>query len=85
MTSDAWRAWWALTGMGQENLLGFLLFWIGSYALIHGWCGVEIAADTQSMTKSMHLHTRRFPVRGSVGFRGHRAAATLRPSSDNKL
>lgn len=32
----AWKGWWALTGLGQENLLGFLLFWIGSYALIHG-------------------------------------------------
>ncbi|WVO23182.1 uncharacterized protein IAS62_004527 [Cryptococcus decagattii] len=31
----AWRGWWALLGLGQENLLGFLLFWIGSYALIH--------------------------------------------------
>ncbi len=29
----------ALTGLGQENLLGFLLFWIGSYALIHGEWG----------------------------------------------
>ena len=32
----AWKGWWALAGLGQENLLGFLLFWIGSYALIHG-------------------------------------------------
>lgn len=31
-----WKGWYALTGLGQENLLGFLLFWIGSYALIHG-------------------------------------------------
>ena len=31
-----WRAWLTLTGLGQENLLGFLLFWIGSYALVHG-------------------------------------------------
>ncbi|OXG50050.1 hypothetical protein J010_03392 [Cryptococcus neoformans] len=31
----SWRGWWALMGLGQENLLGFLLFWIGSYALIH--------------------------------------------------
>jgi len=31
-----WKGWWALAGLGQENLLGFLLFWIGSYALIHG-------------------------------------------------
>lgn len=30
------KGWWALMGLGQENLLGFLLFWIGSYALIHG-------------------------------------------------
>ncbi|WVQ96124.1 hypothetical protein IAU59_003226 [Kwoniella sp. CBS 9459] len=30
-----WKGWWALSGIGQENLLGFLLFWIGSYALIH--------------------------------------------------
>ncbi|WVR08165.1 hypothetical protein IAU60_005211 [Kwoniella sp. DSM 27419] len=30
-----WKGWWALAGIGQENLLGFLLFWIGSYALIH--------------------------------------------------
>lgn len=32
----AWKGWLALTGLGQENLLGFLLFWIGGYALIHG-------------------------------------------------
>jgi hypothetical protein len=25
-----------LSGLGQEGLLGFLLFWIGGYALIHG-------------------------------------------------
>ncbi|WRT69561.1 uncharacterized protein IL334_006549 [Kwoniella shivajii] len=31
----ALKGYWALTGIGQENLLGFLLFWIGSYALIH--------------------------------------------------
>ena len=31
-----WKGWWALMGLGQENLLGFLLFWIGGYALIHG-------------------------------------------------
>nr|XP_031859746.1 uncharacterized protein CI109_004818 [Kwoniella shandongensis]KAA5526818.1 hypothetical protein CI109_004818 [Kwoniella shandongensis] len=30
-----WKGWLALSGIGQENLLGFLLFWIGSYALIH--------------------------------------------------
>ncbi|KAL7425013.1 hypothetical protein Q5752_000700 [Cryptotrichosporon argae] len=29
------RGWAGLMGLGQENLLGFLLFWIGSYALIH--------------------------------------------------
>ncbi|WVQ75118.1 hypothetical protein IAR50_004727 [Cryptococcus sp. DSM 104548] len=29
------NGWWSLSGIGQENLLGFLLFWIGSYALIH--------------------------------------------------
>jgi len=34
-----WKGWLALFGMGQENLLGFLLFWIGSYALIHGEFG----------------------------------------------
>ncbi|KAK8849552.1 hypothetical protein IAR55_004887 [Kwoniella newhampshirensis] len=31
----SWKGWIALSGIGQENLLGFLLFWIGSYALIH--------------------------------------------------
>ncbi|WVQ79359.1 hypothetical protein IAT38_001456 [Cryptococcus sp. DSM 104549] len=31
----SWKGWFALAGIGQENLLGFLLFWIGSYALIH--------------------------------------------------
>ena len=31
-----WKGWMVLTGLGQENLLGFLLFWIGTYALIHG-------------------------------------------------
>ncbi|WWC73566.1 uncharacterized protein I206_107538 [Kwoniella pini CBS 10737] len=30
-----WKGYWALSGIGQENLLGFLLFWIGSFALIH--------------------------------------------------
>ncbi|RXK38320.1 hypothetical protein M231_04362 [Tremella mesenterica] len=30
-----WKAWWGLTGLGQESLLGFLLFWIGGYGLIH--------------------------------------------------
>ncbi|KAK1923480.1 hypothetical protein DB88DRAFT_491383 [Papiliotrema laurentii] len=30
-----WKGWLGLMGIGQENLLGFLLFWIGSYALIH--------------------------------------------------
>ncbi|RSH93401.1 hypothetical protein EHS25_007757 [Saitozyma podzolica] len=30
-----WKGWVGLLGLGQENLLGFLLFWIGSYALIH--------------------------------------------------
>ena len=34
-----WKGWFALTGLGQENLLGFLLFWIGTYALIHGKFG----------------------------------------------
>ncbi|WVN86902.1 uncharacterized protein L203_102076 [Cryptococcus depauperatus CBS 7841] len=32
---QTWRGWWTLAGIGQENFLGFLLFWIGSYALIH--------------------------------------------------
>jgi len=36
----SWKGWLGLMGLGQENLLGFLLFWIGSYALIHGECGV---------------------------------------------
>nr|XP_018260160.1 uncharacterized protein I303_07077 [Kwoniella dejecticola CBS 10117]OBR82318.1 hypothetical protein I303_07077 [Kwoniella dejecticola CBS 10117] len=31
----SWKGLWALSGIGQENLLGFLLFWIGSFALIH--------------------------------------------------
>ncbi|WWC92930.1 uncharacterized protein L201_007893 [Kwoniella dendrophila CBS 6074] len=35
-SSKNWKGYWALTGIGQENLLGFLLFWIGSFALIHG-------------------------------------------------
>ncbi|ORX37810.1 hypothetical protein BD324DRAFT_623414 [Kockovaella imperatae] len=30
-----WRGWVGLMGLGQENFLGFLLFWIGGYALIH--------------------------------------------------
>ncbi|KAK6908794.1 hypothetical protein I204_01921 [Kwoniella mangroviensis CBS 8886] len=34
--SIEWKGYWALTGVNQENLLGFLLFWIGSFALIHG-------------------------------------------------
>lgn len=41
-----WKGWYALTGLGQENLLGFLLFWIGSYALIHG------APRTYSLTRT---------------------------------
>ena len=36
----SWKGWLGLMGVGQENLLGFLLFWIGSYALIHGECAV---------------------------------------------
>lgn len=39
---QAWRGWMGVTGLGGENLLGFMLFWIGSYALIHGewwWWG----------------------------------------------
>lgn len=32
----AWKGWLGVMGIGQENLLGFLLFWIGGYALIHG-------------------------------------------------
>ncbi|KAI9639041.1 uncharacterized protein MKK02DRAFT_22113 [Dioszegia hungarica] len=31
-----WKGWLGLMGVGQENVLGFLLFWIGGYALIHG-------------------------------------------------
>lgn len=31
-----WKGWLALSGVGQEGFLGFLLFWIGGYALIHG-------------------------------------------------
>ncbi|WOO84151.1 uncharacterized protein LOC62_05G007672 [Vanrija pseudolonga] len=31
----SWKGWVELMGLGQENLLGFLLFWIGGYALIH--------------------------------------------------
>lgn len=34
----SWKGWVELMGLGQENLLGFLLFWIGGYALIHGEC-----------------------------------------------
>lgn len=33
---SAWRGWVETMGLGQENLLGFLLFWIGGYALVHG-------------------------------------------------
>ncbi|KAL1406563.1 hypothetical protein Q8F55_008269 [Vanrija albida] len=31
----SWKGWVELMGLGQENLLGFLLFWIGGYALVH--------------------------------------------------
>jgi len=41
-----WKGWWALLGLGQENMLGFLLFWIGTYALIHGESGVGFKGIT---------------------------------------
>jgi hypothetical protein len=51
-----WKGWWALAGLGQENLLGFLLFWIGSYALIHGqyrlWSGADLELMMQCTTRS---------------------------------
>ncbi|CAK9780981.1 unnamed protein product [Cutaneotrichosporon oleaginosum] len=31
----AWRGWMGVSGISGENLLGFLLFWIGGYALVH--------------------------------------------------
>ncbi|GMK53859.1 hypothetical protein CspeluHIS016_0104450 [Cutaneotrichosporon spelunceum] len=30
-----WRGWLGVAGISGENLLGFLLFWIGGYALVH--------------------------------------------------
>lgn len=41
--TSLWKGWLGITGMGQENLLGFLLFWIGGYALMHGEYGTEVA------------------------------------------
>lgn len=41
-----WKGWLALLGIGQENMLGFLLFWIGSFALIHGELFFSHAPDT---------------------------------------
>jgi hypothetical protein len=44
---SVWKGWFGLLGLGQENFLGFLLFWIGGYALIHGewkvWRGAGVA------------------------------------------
>lgn len=40
-----------LMGLGQENLLGFLLFWIGGYALIHG----ESSVSELSTSEPDHL------------------------------
>jgi hypothetical protein len=44
-----WKGWWALAGLGQENLLGFLLFWIGTYALIHGESGFSIGHNAMAL------------------------------------
>lgn len=40
-----WRGYLALSGIGQEGVLGFLLFWIGGYALIHGTSGSLTEVD----------------------------------------
>ncbi|BEJ14946.1 hypothetical protein CspHIS471_0407130 [Cutaneotrichosporon sp. HIS471] len=33
--ASTWRGWLGVTGISGENLLGYLLFWIGGYALVH--------------------------------------------------
>lgn len=55
---SAWRAWTELMGLGQENLLGFLLFWIGGYALVHGESGRSdggAARRGAQLTRSVRL------------------------------
>ncbi|ORY34805.1 hypothetical protein BCR39DRAFT_514909 [Naematelia encephala] len=44
-----WKGWLGLMGLGQENLLGFLLFWIGGYALIHGEFGDHLLLSSSSV------------------------------------
>jgi hypothetical protein len=33
---NIWSGWAGVMGLGTETLLGFMLFWIGGYALVHG-------------------------------------------------
>jgi len=48
-----WRGWFSLLGIGQENFLGFLLFWIGGYALIHGMSKSIFPACSISTLRNM--------------------------------
>lgn len=99
-----WKGWWALAGLGQENLLGFLLFWIGSYALIHGKstpASSRFELTKQCTTRNRNIDVMcmmygtliclrggfylRPPVLGSTGFRGHKAAPIVLPSSLRRL
>ena len=99
-----WKGWWALAGLGQENLLGFLLFWIGSYALIHGKSDTlsrvyELMGQCTTRARNIDVMCMMYgtliiwllgcylrpPVLGSTGFKGHRAAPIVLPSSLKRL
>lgn len=49
--AKAWKGWLGLLGVGQENFLGFLLFWIGSYALIHGGSTLLLKDNAESSVR----------------------------------
>nr|XP_019043388.1 hypothetical protein I302_07965 [Kwoniella bestiolae CBS 10118]OCF22318.1 hypothetical protein I302_07965 [Kwoniella bestiolae CBS 10118] len=51
--SRDWKGYWALTGINQENLLGFLLFWIGSFALIHGELGSFLGSALDALSRDI--------------------------------
>ena len=64
---SVWKGYLALSGLGQEGLLGFLLFWIGGYALIHGTC---IPAEVVVRWYRSHSCTSSMQVFRDSGGRG---------------
>lgn len=49
---STWRGWLGVTGLSVENLLGFLLFWIGGYALVHGEFESELKWEGEGLKRS---------------------------------